>query len=56
MTLTDDGKGVILAGYEEKVTVVLNHPTDIYRVMAQCQWALDNINKTRKTKKFRTNR
>jgi hypothetical protein len=41
-TLTDDGKGVIIAGHEQPVVMVLHNRTDIYRLMGMCQAALNN--------------
>lgn len=41
-TLTEDKKGVIIAGYEQPVVMVLHNRTDIYRLMGMCQAALND--------------
>jgi len=44
-TLTEDGKGVVVAGHDEDVVVVLDNETDIYRLMNMCQIAIENRKK-----------
>jgi hypothetical protein len=44
-TLTNDGQGVIVAGYEEDVMLVLHNETDIYRLMNMCQLAIERRKK-----------
>lgn len=41
-TLTEDGKGVIIAGHEQPVMMILHNRTDIYRLMGMCQIALNS--------------
>jgi hypothetical protein len=50
-TLTSDGKGVVVAGFEEPVMMVLHHETDIYRLMSMCQLALKRITDAKQAKK-----
>ena len=38
--LSDDGKGVIVACHDEKVSLVLHNETDISRLLSCCQMAL----------------
>ena len=44
-TLTQDGQGVIVAGYDEDVVMVLHNETDIYRLMNMCQLAIERRKK-----------
>jgi hypothetical protein len=39
-TLTEDGKGVLIAGYEEHVVTVIHNETDLYRLRSMCDLAL----------------
>lgn len=40
-TLSDDGKCVIVACHDEKVSLVLYNETDLYRLLSFCQMALN---------------
>lgn len=41
VTLTNDGQGVIIAGHDEAVMMVLHNATDIQRLMSMCQLAIE---------------
>ena len=41
--LTSDGKGVIIAGFDIDVMVVLFHPDDVYKLYGMCQLAIKNM-------------
>ena len=42
-TLTSDGKGVIITGFDIDVMVVLFHPDDVYKLYGMCQLAIKNL-------------
>jgi hypothetical protein len=41
VTNTDDGEGVIIAGYDQPVTMVVYNKTDLYRLRSVIQAAIE---------------
>lgn len=44
VALTSDGKSVVIAGYDESISLVLNAQADLLRVIAMCQIAIERQN------------
>lgn len=50
LTNTDDGEGVMIAGYDQMVTMVLVHKTDLYRLKSVVDSAIQ-AQESKKSKK-----
>lgn len=44
VSLTNDGKSVIIAAHDQPVSLVLNAQTDLLRVITMCQMAIEGQN------------